>query len=301
MPVGRQDPQKRTAREQRPMCVLCHSVEAAWKKGGSKPYAFRKIPEGLPFANGKDVYAVGSPRWCNACRLAYHGEKLPSKKLPITLLVGISMPISKDFTITHAGITTNPRQLLKHRAKYVQWRINGQRVWAAVESVCCAAATMLLCMGCGCSSKEAAIIKRRAKHQRQMVFIQSIMPFFAVERLKVRGKMQPCALVWVGEESHLEKDFSVDEYVASQFESDPRPQKGVDFMTEVNLQTTPQGSVFEWAKAPRFFNNNRGRYLFVAPKWDRGGTKFGCRYIVTKGPQAHGCSIGTFSTPDHRE
>ena len=301
MPVGRQDPQKRTAREQRPMCVVCHSVEAAWKTGGSKPYAFRKIPEGLPFANGKDVYAVGSPRWCNACRLSYHGEKLPLKKLSITLLVGISMPISKDFTIMHAGITTNPRQLLKHRAKYVQWRINGQRVWAAVESVCCAAATMLLCMGCGCSSKEAAIIKRRAKQRREMVFIQSIVPFFAVERLKVRGKMQPCALVWVGEESHLEKDFSVDEYVASQFESDPRPQKGVDFMTEVNLQTTPQGSVFEWAKAPRFFNNNRGRYLFVAPKWDRGGTKFGCRYIVTKGPQAHGCSIGTFSTPDHRE
>jgi hypothetical protein len=211
------------------------------------------------------------------------------------------MPISKDFTITHAGITTNPRQLSKYRAKYVQWKINDERVWAAVESVCCAAATMLLCMGCGCSSKEAAIIKRRAKQRREMVFIQSMVPFFAVERLKVRGKMQPCALVWVGEESHLEKDFSVDEYVASQFESDPRPQKGVDFMTEVNLQTTPQGSVFEWAKAPRFFNNNRGRYLFVAPKWDRGGTKFGCRYIVTKGPQAHGCSIGTFSTPDHRE
>ena len=86
--------------------------------------------------------------------------------------------------------------------------------------------------------------------------------------------MQPCALVWVGEESHLEKDFSVDEYVASQFEPDPRPQKGVDFMTEVNLKTTPQGSVFEWAKAPRFFNNG-GRYPFLAPKWDRGGTKFG--------------------------
>jgi hypothetical protein len=100
-------------------------------------------------------------------------------------------------------------------------------------------------MGCGCSSKEAAIIKRRAKQRREMVFIQSIVPFFAVERLKVRGKMQPCALVWVGEESHLEKDFSVDEYVASQFEPDPRPQKGVDFMTEVNLKTTPQGSVFE--------------------------------------------------------
>ena len=112
MPVGRQDPQKRTAREQQPMCVVCHSVEAAWKKGGSKPYTFREIPKGLCFANGKDVYCVASPRWCNACRLAYYGKKLPLKKLPITLLMGISMPISVDFTITHAGITTNPRELL---------------------------------------------------------------------------------------------------------------------------------------------------------------------------------------------
>ena len=181
--------------------------------------------------------------------------------------------------------------------------INGDRVWAAVESVCCGAATMLLCMGCGCSSKEAAIIKRRAKKDRQMMFIQSTMTFFAVERLNtgvhaVRGMMQPCGLVWVGEESHLETDFSVHEHLASQFEPDPSPQKGVDFMTEVNLKTTPQGSVFEWAKAPRFFNNS-GRYLFL--KWDRGGAKFRCRYIVTKGPEAHGCSIGTFSTPDHRE
>ena len=145
--------------------------------------------------------------------------------------------------------------------------INGDRVWAAVESVCCGAATMLLCMGCGCSSKEAAIIKRRAKKDRQMMFIQSTMTFFAVERLNtgvhaVRGMMQPCALVWVGEESHLETDFSVHEHLASQFEPDPRPQKGVDFMTEVNLKTTPQGSVFEWAKAPRFFQQFRTLSFF---------------------------------------
>jgi len=42
-----------------------------------------------------------------------------------------------------------------------------------------------------------------------------------------------------------------------------------------------------------------GRYLFLAPQWDENRAKFGCRYIVTKGPEAHGCAIGTFSTPDH--
>ena len=106
--------------------------------------------------------------------------------------------------------------------------------------------------------------------------------------------------MWVCEESHLAKNFKVPEKLTSRFKQDPQPLKGVEFMNQANVKTTTEGTVFEWAKAPRFFNNG-GRYLFVAPKWDRGGTKFGCRYIVTKGPQAHGCSIGTFSTPDHRE
>jgi hypothetical protein len=57
--------------------------------------------------------------------------------------------------------------------------------------------------------------------------------------------------------------------------------------------------VFEWAKASRFFKKQSavGRYLFLSPSWDENGAQFGCRFVVPKGPEAHGCTIGTFSRP----
>jgi hypothetical protein len=290
----------------RPRCVICHKVEVRWKKGGKRPWAFRDIPDDLHFVNCKRVYGVFPPKWCNACRLKYY-KKTPLQILPITLLIGIAIPISADYTLEHAGFVTDPGQLLLHDAKYVQWLINGSRVYAAVEHVCCGAATMVLCMGCGCSTEQSALVKERAKNG-EMVYIQPSMPFFVVQKLltgghAVRGKMEPCALVWVREESHLAKNFEVPQQLASRFKQDPRPLKGIEFMHQANLKTMPEGTVFEWAKASRFFKKQStvGRYLFLAPSWDENGVQFGCRYVVPKGPEDHGCTIGTFSTPGHLE
>jgi len=103
--------------------------------------------------------------------------------------------------------------------------------------------------------------------------------------------------VWVCEESHLAKNFKVPEKMTSRFKQDPQPLKGVEFMNQANVKTTTEGTVFEWAKAFRFFKKRSD----VGPSWDENGAQFGCRYVVPKGPEDHGCTIGTFSTPGHLE
>ena len=100
--------------------------------------------------------------------------------MPIDMVSGMVMPISMHCEIVDAGRTTDPVELLKEDEK-VPFQINSVQILAAVEVVSCAAATALLCAGCGCSSEEAKEIKRQARNG-QLVYDDAFYLFLQKQK-----------------------------------------------------------------------------------------------------------------------
>ena len=211
--------------------------------------------------------------WCDKCRGQYD-RATTLRDMPVYIQQGMVMPVSREMQIVHQGVRTNPVVLLKLNEKYVKYRLNDKCFSAAVEVVSCTAASTLLTVGCAYTAEEATQIKKRARGGH-IVYIRPVMDFFAVQTTNtkkiVRGKMAPVAVTFIREPADLDKNFQACAEVVNRFERDGRA------IPEGQSQT---GSAVEWAKAPAFFQKQRGRYHFLATAWADNAHRFTCRCIV---------------------
>ena len=161
----------------RPTCAVCGLVQYTVRRVGKSPLRLGPIPTGYQFGNNSCYNGMS---WCDKCRGQYN-RQTPLRTMPIDMVPGMVMPISTQYEIVHAGRTTDPVELLKEDEK-VPFQINSVQILAAVEVVSCAAATALLCAGCGSSAEEAKEIKRQARNG-QLVYTRPRMIFFAVQTM----------------------------------------------------------------------------------------------------------------------
>jgi hypothetical protein len=185
----------------RPKCAVCGLVQYTVGRVGKSPLRLGSIPTGYQFGNNSCYNGMS---WCDKCRGQYN-RQTPLRTMPIEMVPGMVMPISTHYEIVHVGRTTDPVELLKEDEK-VPFQINSVQILAAVEVVSCAAATALLCAGCGCSSEEANEIKRQARNG-QLVYIRPIMSFLRCRQCCARANRLRSLFVakWTHAPSHSSK------------------------------------------------------------------------------------------------